>query len=89
MYFTIKMQERNGEEEYGYDFLIKANNIEEATKKAEYHIKTWYTDPNVAYNIETDEYEFFGGSIAVGYNGPNKTTKKKFIDMLIKQYTII
>lgn len=88
MYFTIRMQERNGEQEYVYDFLIKANNIKEAKEKADYHTKTWYMDPKVFYDVETDEYMFFGGSIAVGYAGPHKTTKKAFIDMLTNQYTI-
>jgi len=88
MYFSILVQERNGENEYVYDFLIKANNVKEATEKADYHVKTWYTDPNVSYNVETDEYEFFGGSIAIGYNGPNRTTKKAFVEMITDQYTI-
>jgi len=88
MYFNILMQEKNGEYEYAYNFLIKANNVKEATEKADLHVKTWYTDPNVSYNVETDEYEFFGGSIAVGYNGPSRTTKKAFINMLSDQYMI-
>jgi ATP-dependent Zn protease len=88
MYYTIQILERNGEQEYGYDFLIKADDIEEATEKADNHVKTWYMDPNVFYDVETDEYMFFGGSIAVGYAGPHRTTKKAFIEMITNQYMI-
>ena len=88
MYFTMQMTERNGEQEYVYDFLIQANSIEEAFTKADNHVKTWYTDPNVSYNVQYDWYEFFGGSIIIKYTGPDKTTKKAFINMLSNQYTI-
>ena len=88
MYFNIIMQERNGEQEYVYDFLIKANNMEEATRKANHHVKTWYMDPEVFYDVEIDKYIFFGGSIIVWYTGPYKTTKKAFIEMITDQYII-
>ena len=88
MYFTIQMTEINGEHRYIYDFLIKANNIEEASEKADNYVKIWYTDPNVSYNVQYDWYEFFGGSIIIKYTGPDKTTKKAFINMLSNQYTI-
>jgi len=82
------MTERNCEQEYIYDFLIKANDVEEAFEKANRHVETWYMDPNVSYNIQNGEYEFFGGSIIIKYIGPNRTTKKAFINMLSNQYMI-
>ena len=88
MYFATRINEMNGEHEYIYDFLIKADNIDEAEEKANNHVKTWYTDPNVYYNVQNCEYEFFGGSIIMKYSWPRRTTKKAFIDMLSNQYII-
>lgn len=88
MYFTIRMVEKNFTQEYGYDFLIKANSQEEAKEKAKNYVKTWYDDPDVSYNVQTGAYEFFGGGIIVTYTGPVRATKKAFVEMLTRNYII-
>jgi len=88
MYFTIQIIERNFEQEYEYNFLIKAGSLEEAGMKARFHVETWYDDPDVSHDVQTNIYEFFGGGIIVTYTIPVRTTKKAFAEMLTERYTI-
>ncbi|MEW6613968.1 MAG: hypothetical protein AB1401_00630 [Thermodesulfobacteriota bacterium] len=60
--FAFTLEERNGEQEYSYDHLVRAGSIEEAIQKAEDYASRFY---GVEGDDEDGGYYFFGGCLFV------------------------
>ena len=81
--YQFTTTEKNGEQEYSNNHVIRAKNIEEARSAAVEFCKTWYEDENV--EIETDNFGystflFFGGKIELELNDITETTKRQFLE---------
>ena len=87
MYFTARLEELNGENEYIYDYLIRARNIREAEIMAELLASAWYGEYS-QYDEDSKVYNFFGGAIAVKIVELYKTTRKAFTESLVARFTI-
>lgn len=87
MYFTARLEESNGENEYIFDYLIKANNIKEAKIMADLLASAWYGEDS-EYDEDDKIYNFFGGAVAVKIVELYKTTKKAFTEALVNRFTI-
>jgi len=87
MYFTTRLEERNGENEYIYDYLMKAKNIKEAEIMAELLASAWYGEDS-KYDKDSKVYNFFGGAIAVKIVALYRTTRKAFTESLVARFTI-
>lgn len=77
MYFGLSFTEFNGEQEYSYNKLIKANSLKEAEDVAHNFLLGWYG--NGKYDIFEDYYEYDGGRIIVRKIMVNHTTIKDFL----------
>lgn len=87
MYFTTRLKELNGENEYIFDYLMKAENIREAEVMADLLASAWYGEDSV-YDEDNKVYNFFDGAIAVKIVELYKTTKKAFTESLVARFTI-
>jgi len=87
MYYHLTLEEINGEQEYGYDYLVTAPSMEVAEQIAEEQARSFYCDEDVEKN-EDGWYEFFGGSIAVKIAWLAKTTKAAFVKRMLAVKTI-
>lgn len=87
MYFTARLEETNGENEYIFDYLMRAKSIKEAEIMAELLASAWYGEDS-EYDEDSKIYNFFGGAIAVKIVKLRKTTKKAFTESLVGRFTI-
>lgn len=85
-YFAGRLKERNGEQEYSYDHIIKAENLEKAEEIYDAYAKRFYDDADFETGeIEEPEkdsdgtYWFFGGAIGVEIEFISPTTKEKWM----------
>lgn len=85
MYFAAQLTEYNGEQQYTHDYLIKAASFEEAEKKIREMASTRY-DGGV--EDEGGTYYFLDGAIVIDVAILCRTTKKEFIEVLLKEVTI-
>ena len=83
--FYFELHEQNGEYEYTYDHLIKAENLEEAQKLVKEYIKGFYGILD-EIEIETSNhwpfenvYWFNGRTIAMEIDEVCELTKKEFM----------
>jgi hypothetical protein len=75
--FEVDFIEYNGEQEYRYTKLVKADDIDHAEKLMMTWLKNWYDDEDVE---EIDNgFEFFAGSLIVKIKGVAHTTKEQFM----------
>lgn len=85
-YYFIKIEERNGEQEYTTKLvrqLEKKLSHNELTQWVEDNIvKTWYDDDDV--EKVDDKFEFFGGCIIVEIGSIEEISEKDF--KVLKQY---
>ena len=59
MLYHMELEERNGEQEYSYDFLIYAKDEEEAWEIARNYARTFYGEDDYAGNeTENNVFEF-------------------------------
>lgn len=77
-YFSGRLKEFNGEQEYGYDYIIKAKNLKEAEEVLRDYAKIFYDDDDVE-QIDDDMFNFFGGTIRVQVGCVSPTTKKQWL----------
>jgi len=86
MYFEVEAVERNGEYVYDRNYLIEADNEDEAYEKACSHFSDFYPAELVTKKMGEKDfttYEFDWGGIAIGFYPPKKTTKKDFIKKMM------
>jgi len=90
-WFEFSIEERNGEQEYTYDYLVKAKDVEEARQKARRAARTWYGRPD---GIETHEgyeeepwFSFLGGAVMTQVQSVKETTKRSFTKTLLDRWT--
>lgn len=84
--YKFTLTERNGEQEYGYDYLVYAETFETAQAKMNHCAEQWYDDPDV--KLVDDHYEFFGGCIFVTIDSGYECTEKEFVDGLLVRYSL-
>lgn len=77
-YFSGRLEEFNGEQEYGYDYIIKAKNLKEAEGILRNYAKTFYNDDDVE-QIDDDIFDFFDGAIRVQVGCVSPTTKQQWL----------
>ena len=80
--YHYTLEERNGEQEYSYQYLIHAKDKDEALEIAEDYAKTFYDDEGV--ELDEDTYYFFGGEIAVTIDLLVEKSKEDFIDDIMR-----
>ena len=85
--YYMELEERNGEQEYSYEYLIYAKDIYEAWEMAKEKARTWYDDEDVELT-ETGEYEFFGGSLVARITEVCPMTEREFTEMMLNRYSI-
>ena len=81
-YYHYTLEEINGEQEYSYNHLIEAANLEEAKAIANTHASTFYGDESE--EVYDGSYVFFGGAICVEIKSVTKTTKEGFIRNMLQ-----
>jgi hypothetical protein len=93
-YWHMTLEERNGEQEYSYDYLIRADKAEEAWKIARRLAAGWYgedEDGNPEGSLVDGEdrvYEFPGTWILVSIDYFGRTKKGEFIEYMLNRYMI-
>ena len=85
-YYHYTLEEINGEQEYSYDHLIEAANLEEAKVIANTHASTFYCDESE--EVYDGSYVFFGGAICVEIKSVTKTTKEGFVRDMLQRATL-
>jgi hypothetical protein len=94
MEYQMRLEERNGEQEYSYDYLIVADSYEEAWAVACDFASKWYGEDEdgnglgVLVDGEDGTYEFCGGSIWVKVAALGEAYRAKFVADLISKFTI-
>jgi len=87
-YFAGRLKEQNGEQEYSYDHIIEAENLEEAEKIYDMYAKDFYGDADERINfdgsveeIEKEDggYYFFNDAIFVEVESIRPTTKEEWM----------
>lgn len=86
-YYRLSLTEYNGEQEYSYAYLLRANNQANANKEAKQFVSQWYNDPDAEWT-DTNTIEFFGGEIGVCIGAVVQTTKREFTKELVEHFTI-
>lgn len=91
-YFRFQIIELNGEFEYRYDYMVNAKDINEANEVMINTAKNFYPDKDaIEHNINAEEIgvaKFYWSTIFIKWDGPYKTTKKEFTNILLNQYWI-
>jgi len=90
--FFFRLNEQNGEQEYSYDHIVEAENLNEAQKKAEIYASNFYGKADeMDENKELIEktFWFFGGCIAVNISDLYETTKEKFLERIYQNSFIL
>ncbi|OHB52631.1 MAG: hypothetical protein A2Y12_03685 [Planctomycetes bacterium GWF2_42_9] len=87
--FEVRSVEDNGEQEYSYSHLVRAKDIDEATRIARVFFNTWYCDDHMDHSPPNhpDYFEFDNG-IRVRIKSVTPTTEKQWIKAMLTQYTI-
>ena len=81
--FYFRLHELNGEQEYSYDQVVNAMNLDEAQEKAETYASNFYGGcDEIDDNKELDEktFWFLGGCIAIHISDLWETTKEEFLE---------
>ena len=87
--YHMELEERNGEQEYSYDFLIYAKDEEESWEIARNNARTFYgEDDYVGEETENNVFEFMHGCIIVEIKGLYETTKDMFVEHMLFRYTL-
>ena len=85
MYFHGTLEERNGEQEYTHNFLIKAKNEKAAEERLDLEARQFYSGD---IYIDDGGYYFEDGTIFVEAGSLTLTTKKEFVDNLLSTHLI-
>lgn len=87
-WFEFSIEERNGEQEYTYDYLVKAKDMKEATEKARKAARGWYGKPDWTDNDGDEPYfSFLGGAIITQVDSVAETTKRAFTKRIVRRWT--
>ena len=78
--FYFKLLERNGEQEYYYDYLIYAKDHEEAYQMADKYARNFYSDCD---EKEEEYYLFDGGGLACRIEILHEMSKEDFVNMVV------
>lgn len=84
-YYHGQLEERNGEQEYSYDYLIKAKSFVEAQARMELEASQFYGSDG---EKEGDGYFFESAGIYVEAKCLAQTTKAQFIKDMLQRYEI-
>jgi hypothetical protein len=87
-YFHGQLEERNGEQEYTYDYLIKATSLEKAKERLILEAEQFYGSDAEKIDDGNDGFFFFGGAIYVEVKSIGQTTKAQFIKNILHRYGI-
>jgi len=85
--FQLRFTERNGEQQYSYEYLIAALCEIEATEKAHSLVKQWYADPGVEKDGENC-YAFFGGCLTVEIESVFEITLVEYLSQQLLRYGV-
>lgn len=85
MYFRASFIEQNGEQQYGYDYLVEADTLVAARAKTRLFLRDWYADFD---GIVDGDMEFMGGAITVRKASVVETTKEAFTESMVSHFTI-
>ena len=86
-YFKLTFTEINGEQEYTYNYLLKAKDRLKAESAALKFLSGWYDDDEAEVTWP-DNVEFFCGCIIVNDISIEETTVEQFTQDLIQRYTV-
>ena len=80
--YGFRLEEKNGEQEYNHDLLVRARKDSEAWDKVKGYAMHWYHDEDVEEITEHGhiEFSFFGGTIGVCIDQIDKTTKEEWLE---------
>ena len=80
--YGFRLEEKNGEQEYSHDLLVRAGKESDAWDKAQEYAMHWYDDEDVEQIKEHGyvEFCFFGGAIGVRIDQVYKTTKEEWLE---------
>ena len=80
--YGFRLEEKNGEQEYKHDLLVRAGKESDAWDKAQEYAMHWYHDEDVEQIKEHGhiEFNFFGGMIGVRIDQVCKTTKEEWLE---------
>lgn len=85
MYFNLNFTEQNGEQQYTYDYLLKAPTLVAATAKARLFLRGWYDDFT---GIVDGRFEFGHGEREVHKISVVETTKQAFMESMLFRYSV-
>jgi len=91
-YYSFRIHEQNGEQEYLHECVTKAKSLRDAAKKAEFTAQTWYNDDDIEIppdNCFEREYHFFGGQLVTRVESIRKTTKKEWLQEIYMMLRIM
>lgn len=84
-YYHGQLEEKNGEQEYSYDFLIKPKSFVEAQVRMELEASQFYGSNS---KKEDDGYFFESAGIYIEVKCFAQTTKAKFVKNMLQRYEI-
>ena len=73
-----QLQEKNGEQEYGFEHIIEAPDIDTAETIYHNYARHWYDDDEVTF--EDGWYNFFGGGVSVRIRSIKPTTIRRWLE---------
>lgn len=88
--FEITATEYNGEQEYSFHYIVRAKDIDAATKFARKYFNRWYGDDGLDHTIDNDPDSFeyhLGISLTIDTIEP--ITKKQWIERMFDRHTIV
>jgi hypothetical protein len=87
MYFHTVITEEDGKTAHTHNYLVVADNTQEAVEKVRDFASGWYPD-DYDYDADKDQYLFFGGEIMVEFSPPIPTTLEAFVDHIKNLFVI-
>lgn len=85
MYFAAQITEHNGKQQYTQDYLINAKDFFQAEEKIK---EIAYGRYDEGFVDENGTYFFLDGAIVLDVAILCRTTKKEFIELLLKEVII-
>ena len=92
-HYHLQFTEQNGEQQYTYDYIFKAENEEDAWDKAKEFLETWYSNYEGEEREWQDEdtlspyIEYEGGSLSARIEYINETTIEEFKTKMVERYS--
>lgn len=85
-YWLGTLREYNWDKEYNYDYLIPAKTETQAFRKLKEFARGWYSEDKPKWDGEDRTWDF--SSVLVQVRGVDRTTKKEFIERMLRLYTL-